>query len=62
MKSNIIHAKKFLNNYVKDITITQNNKLTNEINIINAKNADISTKNWILNDVKIIRQRVKRED
>ena len=59
--SNIINAKKFNKNYVEKVTITQNNKLTNEINIINAKNADISTKNWLLNDVKIIRNLSKEK-
>ena len=36
-QSNIIHASKFLNNFIKDIIITQNNKNDNKSNIIIAK-------------------------
>ena len=52
--SNIIHARKFNKNYIENITITQTNTLADDINIITAKNADISTKNWSLNEVKIV--------
>ena len=52
--SNIIHAKKFNKNNIEDITITQTILLTDDINIITAKNADISTKIWSLNNVKIV--------
>ncbi len=52
--SNIIHAKKFNKNKIEDITITQFISATNNINIITAKKADISSKNWLLNDVKIV--------
>ena len=52
--SNIIHAKKFNKNNIEDITITQTNALTDNINIITAKNADISSKTWSLKNVKIV--------
>ena len=52
--SNIIHAKKFNKNNIEDITITQSIPLTDNINIITAKNADISTKIWLLKNVKIV--------
>ena len=52
--SNIIHAKKFNKNKIEDITITQFISATNNINIITAKNADISSKNWLLNKVKVV--------
>ncbi len=52
--SNIIHAKKFNKNNIEDITITQSTLLTDKINIITAKNADISTKIWSLENVKIV--------
>ena len=52
--SNIIHAKKFNKNKIEDITITQFISATDNINIITAKNADISSKMWSLNEVKIV--------
>ena len=52
--SNIIHARKFNKNKIEDITITQTNAATENINIITAKNADISSKTWSLNEVKIV--------
>ena len=52
--SNIIHAKKFNKNNIEDITITQTTLLTDDINIITAKNADISSKIWSLKNVKIV--------
>ena len=52
--SNIIHAKKFNKNKIEDITITQFISATDNINIITAKNADISSKNWLLNKVKVV--------
>ena len=52
--SNIIHARKFNKNNIEDITITQTNAVTESINIITAKNADISNKTWSLYKVKIV--------
>jgi len=52
--SNIIHARKFNNNIVENITITQSVEASDNINIITAKNADISSKIWSLNEVKIV--------
>ena len=52
--SNIIHARKFNKNYIEDITITQSIKVSDNINIITAKNADISSKIWSLNEVKVV--------
>ena len=39
---------------LRNITITQTNAVTENINIITAKNADISNKTWSLNKVKIV--------
>ena len=52
--SNIIHAKKFYKNTIEDITITQSSIDRGEITIITAQIGDISKKNWILSDVKVI--------
>ena len=52
--SNIIHARKFNKNIIEDITITQSISASNNINIITAQTADISSKTWALNDVKIV--------
>ena len=52
--SNIIHAAKFNEDAIENITITQTNLITNDTSIISAKKADISTKNWFLKDVKIV--------
>ncbi len=52
--SNIIHAKKFNKNNIEDITITQSTPFIDNINIITAKSADISTKIWSLKNVKIV--------
>ena len=52
--SNIIHASKFNENNIENLTITQRNLTTNETGIIIAKKADISKKKWSLEDVKII--------
>ena len=52
--SNIIHARKFNKNNIEDITITQTITASDNINIITAKSADISTKIWSLKNVKIV--------
>ena len=52
--TNIIHAKKFLNNELRDITITKSDTNFNPINNIFAKKANIQSKLWILTDVKIL--------
>tara|TARA_B100000085_G_scaffold180888_1_gene165098 strand:- start:465 stop:1544 length:1080 start_codon:yes stop_codon:yes gene_type:complete len=52
--SNIIHARKFNKNNIEDITITQTIESSDNVNIITAKNADISSKTWSLNEVKIV--------
>ncbi|ARJ48669.1 LptF/LptG family permease [Candidatus Pelagibacter sp. RS40] len=52
--SNIIHASKFNKNMIENITITQRNLITDKSGIIIAKSADISSKDWLLNNVKII--------
>ncbi len=51
--SNIIHAAKFNENIIENITITQRNLQTDSINIITAKRADISLKVWTLQNVKL---------
>ena len=52
--SNIIHAAKFNKNNIENITITQRNLLNDKTSIITAKKGDISQKNWVLKDVKVI--------
>jgi len=52
--SNIIHARKFTENNIESITITQNNPKTDNIKIITAKNGDITNKIWKLKSVKIV--------
>ena len=51
---NIIHAKKFKENYIENVTITQTDSSFKTPNTIVAKKADISKKLWELNNVKII--------
>tara|TARA_B100000579_G_scaffold437789_1_gene469032 strand:- start:4130 stop:5212 length:1083 start_codon:yes stop_codon:yes gene_type:complete len=51
---NIVHAKKFKNNFIKDVTITQTNSKFENPNTIIAEKADISNKLWTLINVKII--------
>ncbi len=52
--SNIIHAKKFNKNNIEEVTITQSIAASDKVNIITAKNANISDKIWSLYNVKII--------
>ena len=52
--SNIIHAKKFNKNNIEDVTITQSIAASDNVNIITAKNANISDKIWSLYNVKIV--------
>tara|TARA_B100001123_G_C15178113_1_gene974221 strand:- start:161 stop:1240 length:1080 start_codon:yes stop_codon:yes gene_type:complete len=51
---NIIHAKKFKENFIENVTITQTNSSFKTPNTIIAKKANISKKLWELNNVKII--------
>tara|TARA_Y100000741_G_scaffold363610_1_gene352274 strand:+ start:309 stop:1391 length:1083 start_codon:yes stop_codon:yes gene_type:complete len=51
---NIIHAKKFKGNQIKNVTITQTNSKFKMPNTILAEMADISNKQWKLINVKII--------
>ena len=51
---NIIHAKKFKENLIEKITITQTDSNFKMPNTIIAEGADISKKLWKLNNVKII--------
>jgi len=51
---NIIHAKKFKDNLIEKITITQTDTRFKMPNTIVAESADISTKLWTLKNVKII--------
>tara|TARA_B100000963_G_C22599809_1_gene659680 strand:- start:209 stop:1288 length:1080 start_codon:yes stop_codon:yes gene_type:complete len=52
--SNIIHAAKFNKNIIENVTITQRNINTGSTSIITAKKAYISTKNWSLEEVRIV--------
>jgi len=51
---NIIHAKKFKDNLIEKVTITQTNSKFKLSNSIIAEKADISKKLWELIDVKVI--------
>ena len=51
---NIIHAKKFKENLIENVTISQTNSNFKEPNTIIAEKADISKKKWKLINVKII--------
>ena len=51
---NIIHAKKFKENFIENITITQTNSKFKVPDTIIAEKADISNKLWLLNNVRII--------
>ena len=59
--SNIIHAKKFYKNKIENITITQSNLENAEVKIITAQNADISDKNWTLNNVVVLENMTKNK-
>ena len=58
---NIIHAKKFKENLIEDVTITQTNSNFKMANTIIAEKADISKKLWKLNNIKIINHKGQRE-
>jgi len=51
---NIIHAKKFKDDLIENVTISQTNSNFKEPNTIIAEKADISKKKWKLINVKII--------
>ena len=51
---NIIHAEKFKDNSIEEITITQTNSKFKMPNTIVAEKANISKKLWVLDNVKII--------
>tara|TARA_Y100000741_G_scaffold307363_1_gene250124 strand:+ start:284 stop:1366 length:1083 start_codon:yes stop_codon:yes gene_type:complete len=51
---NIIHAKKFKDNLIENLTITQTNSRFKTPNTIIADKANISNKLWQLNNVRII--------
>jgi len=58
---NIIHAKKFKENFIENITITQTSSNFKNPNTIIAEKADISNKLWILNNVRIINSDAQKE-
>ena len=58
---NIIHAKKFKENSIEKITITQTNSNFEMPNTVIAEKADISTKLWKLNNVKMINYKGQNE-
>ena len=58
---NIIHAKKFKENFIENITITQTSSNFKNPNTIIAEKADISNKLWILNNVRIINSDAQNE-
>ncbi len=53
--SNIIHAAKFNKNIIENVTISQRNIFTDATNILTAKKADISSKKWLLKNVKEVK-------
>ncbi len=58
---NIIHAKKFKENLIESVTITQTNSTFKMANTIIAEKADISKKLWRLDNVKIIDHKGQRK-
>ena len=50
----IIHAEKFDKNKLSSVSITEVDKYYSRKNTINARYANISTKNWLLDDVDLI--------
>ncbi len=52
----IIHAKKFDKNILKSITISETDKYYNHKNTISAETANISSKNWKLNNVSVLNE------
>tara|TARA_B100001027_G_C16264749_1_gene331354 strand:- start:1674 stop:2756 length:1083 start_codon:yes stop_codon:yes gene_type:complete len=50
----IIHAEKFHKNKLSSVSITEVDKYYSRKNTINARYANISTKNWLLDDVDLI--------
>ncbi len=58
---NIIHAKKFKENLIENVTITQTNSSFKVANTIIAEKAYISKKTWKLNNVKIINNKGQRK-
>ena len=59
---NIIHAKKFKENFIEDITITQTNSKFKIPNTIIADKADISKKIWVLNNVQLIDNKAQNKE
>ena len=58
---NIIHAKKFKDNFIENVTITQTNTKFKIPNTIIADRANISNKKWLLNNVRIINNEAQNE-
>ena len=54
-----IHAKKFDKNILKSITISETDKYYNLKNTINAKSANIESKNWNLKKVSVLNEQGK---
>ena len=52
----IIHAKKFDKNILKSITISETDKYYNHKNTISAETANISSKNWKLDNVSVLNE------
>ena len=50
----IIHAEKFDKNKLKNVTITEANEYYNNKTTINAEKANVSSKNWLLNNVTLL--------
>ena len=50
----IIHAEKFDKNRLQNVTITKANEYYNNKTTINAEKANVSSKNWLLNNVTLL--------
>ncbi len=60
-KINIIHAKKFKEDLIENITITQTDNKFKAPNTIIAEKADISENLWVLDNVKIINNKTQNK-
>ena len=57
----IINADKIDNNYLLNVTISEFDNNFNLLQIIKSEKADIKSNNWILNNVKIIKENLNEE-
>ena len=58
----IIHAEKFDKNKLQNVTITEANEYYNNKTTINAEKANVSSKNWLLNNVTLLSEDGERKN